>query len=136
MNIEKLNKKSKSQLMVLADTLFSNYIRTRDKHCLYGWINGEPCAGGLQASHVISKGACSLLRYDPNNAKTLCYKHHIHGWHGLNHAIYVEWFIKYYPKRWKYLKEAFDTYKKTGFKVTKQHYIDIIQKYWDYRSIK
>lgn len=117
-----------------ADDLFSEYIRKRDGVCLYGHTTGEKCSGVLQCSHIVSKGACSELRYNPNNAIALCYKHHIHGWHSTNPAPYIDWFMKTYPKRWEYVRDVYAGYKlKTGtndaFKPDREYYEKIISHY-------
>lgn len=120
----------------IADGLFSQYIRRRDGVCMYGRdmnLQNE-CNGYLHASHVISKGACSELRYNPNNAITLCAKHHLYGWHSSNPAPYVDWFVKHYPLRWKHLNGIYAGYKlKQGtdkaFKPTKEYYKKIIDFY-------
>jgi len=128
----KLENKTKAQLMKTADEIFSLYIRERDQHlCLFGLVLNDPCAGGHQCCHAISKGACSELRYDVNNAFDGCYKHHMFGWHGRNPLPYTDCFSKTYPMRKAYVDKVFSEYKKklaegVEFRPTKEYYIDKI----------
>jgi len=68
-------KKSKRSLRTKADTLFSKYIRGRDKKC-------QRCekTTQLQAAHVISR-ACLTTRYDYDNCLTLCADCHLNWAH-------------------------------------------------------
>lgn len=60
------------------DTIWSKYIRTRDRECL---MCGK--TENLQAHHcIVTKGASNATRYNLNNGITLCYGCHIHGIHG------------------------------------------------------
>lgn len=60
---------------------FSRLIRKRDGRCLMAGQGFGECGGVLQCSHIHGKGAWPLLELFPLNAKTLCYRHHIHVWH-------------------------------------------------------
>jgi len=128
----KLENKSIKQLRDTADKIFNKYVVLRDGQCMYGKIYGG-CSGVLQCSHVVAKGTCSSLRYDEKNAKCLCLKHHIWGWHlrDVEQAKkYVDWFVEYYPERWEYVQEKKAEYKRDRtFRITKDYYIDIIKKY-------
>lgn len=131
-------KKTKAQLMRLADTAFSLYVRRRERfQCFWGlWLN-DPCNGVHQCCHIIAKGSCSELRYDANNAVDGCYKHHMYGWHNENpyvSEVYLNAFREAFPKRWEYLTKVYAEYKlKQGtpeaFKPTKEHYIEMYKIY-------
>lgn len=56
-----------------ADTLFSRYIRLRDKRCMRCLRRGDGNDGidGLQASHYFGRGREST-RFDPLNVDSLC----------------------------------------------------------------
>lgn len=57
------------------DTLFSRFIRTRDKGCQ--WCGRQD--GTLQCSHIFGRRHMAT-RWDPLNAKTLCFTCH-RRWH-------------------------------------------------------
>lgn len=60
----------------------SKLIRRLDGKCLMkGQSEWGKCGGNLQGSHILPKGTYRLLELHPHNIITLCYKHHIHGWH-------------------------------------------------------
>ncbi len=128
-------KKRKSKTpMEIADGVFSEYIRKRDRVCLYGMMTNKPCSGVLQCAHIISKGACSELRYDSNNAIAMCSTHHIYGWHSTNGIIYTDWFTNAFPKRWAYLQQRYASYlrrqgKPNAFKPTKKYYEEVTERY-------
>jgi hypothetical protein len=118
-----------------ADDAYSEYIRKRDGYCLYGLDTSDPCGGHIHCSHVISKGACSWLRYDERNAIGLCRNHHIYGWHSKNPAPYVSWYIKNFPEDWEYLQEQFRLYKQMSPEEKRQRtnkeYLIEIRKYYE-----
>lgn len=87
-----------AQLKKKADTLFSEYIRKRDKRCLRC---GKTTS--LQCAHIIGRRN-HRLRYDPQNAITLCYACHIH-WAHKEPLEFVEWLELRGGKRVKYLNE-------------------------------
>jgi hypothetical protein len=61
----------------LADSLFSAYIRERDQGCrAYGTNSGPQCSGYLQCAHIISR-RYRAVRWDEDNAVTLCAAHHM-----------------------------------------------------------
>lgn len=68
-------KPTKTKLKKRADALFSEYIRKRDGYCLHCGKTEN-----LQCSHIVGR-LNHHLRYDPQNAITLCYACHIHFWH-------------------------------------------------------
>lgn len=80
------------------DTIFSIYIRLRDKHC-------QKCGreDNLQCSHVIPRDHYAL-RWNENNCKALCYKCHLHWWHK-DILDAQNWFKEKFPERAKYLLE-------------------------------
>ena len=55
-------------------------------------------------SHVVPVSRGKVLRYDPQNVKTMCFHCHMNWWH--KHPIEAgEWFKSEFPKRWEYLKK-------------------------------
>ena len=66
---------SPSKLRKDLDTIFSQYIRRRDKVCRKCGTNQN-----LQNSHIMSR-VSQNLRWDERNAMTLCYKCHLCWWH-------------------------------------------------------
>lgn len=68
-----------------ADTVFSQFIRLRDKRCMRCGSPVEINAKGLpvshQASHYWSRGR-EMTRFDPENVDTLCYGCHQLWGHG------------------------------------------------------
>jgi hypothetical protein len=134
----KQENKTKTQLRDDADDAFSLYIRERDNYqCLFGMVLNEQCTGVHQCCHIIAKGSCSELRYDPNNAVDGCYLHHMFGWHSedpIKSKPFLDCFINTYPKRWEYINRVYAEYKlkvgtSAGFKPTRDYYIDIINTY-------
>lgn len=126
--------KSIAKLRKDADDAFSLWIRTRDNfRCFYAGAEGfGNCGGYLQCSHIIGKGACPALRYEPNNAVTVCRDHHLFGWHSNNPAPYVNYLISKMPENYKWLEEQFMEYKtKTAqgiiFKQNREYFMEIIK---------
>lgn len=76
------------------DNLFSKIIRTRDGKCLYCGTTEN-----LQCSHVLPRTYLSV-RWNLDNAITLCYKHHIYWWHKYPHDA-VKWFDDLFPNRYQ-----------------------------------
>jgi len=77
-----------STLMRKADSLFSQFIRARDKKCvLCGTVKN------LTAGHLIKRGKKSV-RFDENNVNCLCsgcnYKDNF------EHDLYVSWWLREY----------------------------------------
>ena len=90
--------KNKSWYKSHSDTLFSKLIRRRDGRC-------QVCGTteNLQCSHVVPR-ANLHLRWDDNNAKALCIKHHLYWWHR-NPLEAWEWFENKFPDRTEYLRK-------------------------------
>ncbi len=55
-------------------------------------------------SHVIPKGRNLRLRWDMQNLKILCMRHHIYWWHK-SPVEAGEWFKNKFPERWEYLQK-------------------------------
>ena len=89
-------KPTKTKLKKRADALFSEYIRKRDGACVRC---GKRDA--LQCSHVVGR-MNHHLRYDPQNAITLCYACHFHFWHK-EPLEAADWFRERYPHVDEYL---------------------------------
>ena len=105
-----------------ADTLFSRYIRLRDKKCLYCGREGEMTKDGfpikgLQNSHYWGRGHEST-RFEPDNCMTLCAYHHNYLGHGEGRDEYRDMMIKKLgEKRFKTLELQKNTYKKKDRKL-------------------
>lgn len=81
------------------DDHFREMIRERDNyHCVWCGTN----QGKLEVSHVIPKGRCLFLRWEPKNLKLLCYNCHHHKWH--LRAEGRQWFDAEFPDRISYLE--------------------------------
>lgn len=80
------------------DTIFSIYIRLRDKRC-------QKCGSELQLqnSHVIPRTNLAL-RWDEKNCKALCVSCHLYWWHRDVLAA-QKWFKQKFPERAKYLEK-------------------------------
>lgn len=76
------------------DTLFSKYVRQRDGYC-------QRCGKteNLQCSHVMPRTFISV-RWNPDNAITLCYACHIYWWHKYPHDASA-WFDSKWPGRYQ-----------------------------------
>lgn len=74
------------------DDTFSEFIRLRDGCCMKcgkpGTETKAGMIGGLECSHIFSRSH-TATRYDPDNAKTMCFKDH-RWWHE-NPPDAVEW---------------------------------------------
>ena len=71
------------------DREFSRLIKLRDKKC-------QRCGredGTLQCSHVYPKGTYRSMRWEPDNAKLLCYRCHL--WWHLNPVLAADWLREY-----------------------------------------
>ena len=90
--------KSASYYKKKADELFSLYIRKRDGKCMY-CSNTET----LQCAHLEGRRN-ERLRFDPMNAITLCYKHHIH-WAHKEPRQFAKWLEENYPANCRYIDE-------------------------------
>lgn len=92
----KSRSKSISYLKDKADELFSQYIRLRDGKCLY-------CSStqNLQCAHI--KGRRNeRLRFDPNNAITLCIRHHLY-WAHKEPRDFAHWVEETFPDKCAYI---------------------------------
>lgn len=74
------------------DETFSIFIRLRDGMCMKcgkpGKATKNGMIGGLECSHIFSRNHTGT-RYDPKNAKTMCFTHH-RWWHE-NPPDAIEW---------------------------------------------
>lgn len=95
----KIRKKKRVRSMKIIDSLFSLYIRTRDGRCLYCGTTDN-----LQCSHVVPRSKSQFLRWNEDNAITLCYKDHIMGWHkDIKH--FSAWYDTKFPGMYEKLNE-------------------------------
>jgi len=94
------NIKGLKKLKTKADKLFSEYIRKRDKVCQKC---GREYPYQLHCSHIITRSNLRL-RFDPQNAVTLCASCHM-WWHA-NPTESGEWFIKAFPKNHEYIEKV------------------------------
>lgn len=79
-------------LIARADSVFSKWIRERDK--LQGCATpSEKCQGYFQCSHLIRRGKAPT-RYSEINCTTQCASHNY--MHNNYPEIYTKWFIKKY----------------------------------------
>ena len=96
---KRTRKPKKRSLRTKADTLFSKYIRGRDKKC-------QRCGKTtqLQAAHIYSRSILST-RYDYDNALTLCAGCHLY-WAHKNPIDFTEFVREYLgEERYNSLKE-------------------------------
>ena len=104
-----------------ADIAFSLYIRLRDGKCVYCGKLGTPdkegrCIKGLDTSHFWGRRRESV-RYDPQNADTLCRYHH--QYFGSNPGEYAEWKLAQLgQKEYDLLQMRAETYKKKDRKMS------------------
>lgn len=103
-------RKSKSKIAYRkrADHLFSEYIRKRDGKCLRCGKTDT-----LQCAHIIGRRN-HHLRYDPQNAITLCYACHIHWWHK-EPLEAANWFRSFRPKGEEYLNQEKNKIEKVDY---------------------
>lgn len=104
----------------IADTLFSQWIRLRDKECVRCHSRVEFNDEGLpvthQASHYFSRAAEST-RFYPENVDTLCYGCHQH-WGSADKEGYREFKKKQLGViGWKLLQFRHESYKKKDRKM-------------------
>ncbi len=106
----------------VADTLFSKYVRLRDKKCIKCGKKGEPNKDGLEIvglenSHYWSRGK-EATRFELDNCVTLCKYHHNYLGHGDGREEYREIMIQRLgEERFKTLKLQAHTYKKKDRKL-------------------
>jgi len=80
---------SRSQLEAGLWSMFSTFIRTRDKRCMMGEMF-PPCSGALQAGHVIGRRK-TVTKYNEMNVWGQCASHN---WqHNRNPERFIAWFI-------------------------------------------
>lgn len=103
------SRQMRSPKMRSLDNLFSKVIRARDGKCLHcGKLES------LQCSHVLPRTYISV-RWNLNNAITLCYRCHIYWWHKYPHEA-VAWYDELFPGRYEQLKVQAEQH----FKVNKE----------------
>lgn len=93
----KRSKKGASYYKQKADGLFSQYVRRRDGCCLRCGKTES-----LQCAHIIGRRN-HRLRYDPQNAITLCYACHIHFAHK-EPVAFTRWLEETRPEQLRYLE--------------------------------
>ena len=105
---------TKKKLKAKADTLFSLYIRQRDKKCV-------KCGRGneyqLHCAHIVSRFNLRLS-YDPRNALCLCSKCH-RWWHD-SPLESGRWFESTFPQNYEYLL-------KTKNETEKPDYTEVVE---------
>lgn len=99
------NKRVRSGQMRSLDNVFSRIIRARDGRCLHCGATES-----LQCSHVLPRTYFSV-RWEEDNAITLCYRCHLQWWHKYPHEA-VEWFDSEFPGRHGELIEMVKQYHK------------------------
>ena len=92
----------RKELTTKLDHLFADYIKHRDGHIC------QRCGKlvtGLYAhcSHVIPKSRGIIYRWEPCNAKLLCWLCHGGWWH-MNPLTREIWFQEMFPERWKVIE--------------------------------
>lgn len=87
----------KGTKMRSVDNLFSKVIRSRDGKCLHCGKTEN-----LQCSHVLPRTYISV-RWNTENAITLCYRCHIYWWHKYPHEA-VAWYDSLFPGKYQDLK--------------------------------
>ena len=90
-------KRRKTNWMHQADTAFSKWVRSRDGECQAD----PPHAGYLQCAHIHTRSYKSI-RTHPDNATTLCAKHHVFYTH--RPLEWNNWVEARWPGRWDELK--------------------------------
>lgn len=93
-------KRPKRSLSRQADALFSRFIKERDRRCV---AEGEAtaCGGEYQCAHLLSR-RYRLIRWNPDNAVTLCRNHHLFYTHRpLEWSVWME---ENYPGRYEVLR--------------------------------
>jgi len=88
---------SRHDMTVELDGLVRSLVLARDKHACVKCGAGGPNVV-LQASHILSKGPASRIRFDTHNVLTMCLRCHIYWWHKEPTAAY-EWLEQKYPGR-------------------------------------
>lgn len=124
--MQKLTKQQRiAKLRSKADTVFSKFIRLRDKNkCfLENSTSNKECHGAPNNGHMFKRGKHSL-RYDEYNCNCLCSYHNFLD--NTEHDHYVMAFIRKYGKR---LYEKLYEISNIRIELTEQYYTKIIQKY-------
>lgn len=94
---------SKAFLIRKLDHLFAEKVKQRDNYACVRC--GKPMSVEdkvfMQCSHVVGKGY-KALRWDMNNAKSLCFGCHKYWWHHPRYQFEAAlWFAKTFPERLK-----------------------------------
>lgn len=108
---------SKKYIINRLDEIFANKVKSRDKftcvrcgkvHGELYTINGRLKKAQVQCSHVIGK-RYKALRWDLNNAKTLCFGCHKFWWHAPSTQYQAAlWFQKTFPTRSKRIIQVYE----------------------------
>ena len=102
MKRSKLHKTSKREIPKLhrkAQPIFNRWIVQRDKRCMHPNCSKTLDQGWqLQCSHFWNQGTYGFVRYDEENADTLCAAHHAAneqlGWEFKKQGEYRDWKIE------------------------------------------
>lgn len=101
-------KPKKSTLKKKMDNTWSKKIRERANYrCeICRDLGLEQKGKKVEAAHVVGKG-CTFLRWDLRNGVCACTTHHKFGVRSshLNPVWFSEWFKKYRPDDWQYVKD-------------------------------
>ena len=83
-----------------ADKLVGRFVKLRDGGCVVG---GCRSYHWLEWAHIHGKGAHPRLRWDPENAVTLCKEHHVY--FTRNPRVWVDFIAEHEPGLWEELLE-------------------------------
>lgn len=86
----KQTKPLRTRLIKQLDTIFSQYIRERDRRCVHG---DASCRGPIQAGHLIRRGN-HATRWDELNCHGECSGHNYK--HNFYPELYTTWFVEKY----------------------------------------
>lgn len=93
---------SRARMVRELDAIAREEVFIRDHGtCIAAGIAGIRCGDTVQWAHVLSRRH-PCLRWEADNAMTLCAGHHLWWHHSPMYA--VEWFVRDFPDRWRRLK--------------------------------